>query len=313
MVAKLSLPNYDSIDIVNNTIAERVKHRDFFYALKDDWIAHILSYRETGGDPCLIKELTLDTYISQQRIDDEKYQAPKFRESAVPLDRLIQRRKKSLQGLYKPDEGKDLHRILGSMRDNHKLPFCPCCGEPGKPGTLDHYLPQSIYPEFSIVLENLTPMCTDCQELKGNKVKDINGNKKFIHPYYDPIDEVLIELNISPPFENPSAFIADVPHCTPEPLKLLVSRHIKEIDFVNRFEEYCSNEYSDLLATLAEEKEDETREPLIKTITRFFNKARKQSENRWEAIFYRGVLNNIDLLNYFEYSDLSENIKNIER
>jgi 5-methylcytosine-specific restriction endonuclease McrA len=312
VVAKLPLPAHDSIVIAEAAIDERVHHRDFFDSLKNDWIAQILSYRENSGNPCVINPLDLGVYISQQRIDDERGKASRPRESEDPLVRLTQRRKKSLVGLYQPDEDKDLYCILESMRNRHKLPFCPCCGEPGKPGTLDHYLPKSKYPEFSIVVENLTPMCTDCQGLKGNDVKDEDGNKVYIHPYYDPIEQVLIELDIRPPYENPSAFIASVPSDTLEPLKSLTKRHIKEIDFVDRFEEYCSNEYSDLLSTLAEEQEDESREPVSKTISRFLTKARKQSENRWEAIFYRGVLSNQHLLHYFEHSDLSVHLRDIE-
>ena len=312
MVAKLPLPTYDSIAIVETVIDERVHHRDFFNSLKADWIAQILSYRENCGNPCVISPLALETYISQQRIDDEQGNEPRERESGIPLVRLTQRRKKSLIGLYKPDEDKVLHQTLEVMRDKHNLPFCPCCGEPGKPGTLDHYLPKSIYPEFSVVVENLTPMCTPCQELKGNDIKDEHGNKIYIHPYYDLIEQVSIELDIQPPFENPSGFIASVPNDIPEPLKSLVNRHITKIDFVDRFEEFCSNEYSDLLITLAEEQSDVDREPVTKSINRFLNKAKRKSANRWEAIFYRGILSNPNLLHYLEYSDLSGHLKDIE-
>lgn len=312
MVAKLSMPPYDSVEIANSVVDERVQQRDFFESLKDDWIAQILNYRETQGDPCRINSLNLSAYISQERVDEEGEREPRTRESDDPLERLTQRRKKSLIGLYSPDEGKELHKVLETMRNEHQLPFCPSCGEPGKPGTLDHYLPKSIYPELSVMVENLTPMCTDCQALKGNDVTDENGNKMYIHPYYDPIDEVLIELDIREPFKNPSAFIASVPEAVPEPLKSLVRRHIQEINFISRFEEYCSNEYSDLLTTLAEEQEDDGREPISKTIGRFLNKAKRQSANRWEAIFYRGVLSNQHLLHFFEHSDLSEHVKDIE-
>ncbi|ASG01084.1 HNH endonuclease [Vibrio anguillarum] len=312
MVAKLKLPCYDSVEIALAVVNERVHHRDFFDSLKDDWIAQILLYRESQGDPVRVSPIDISVHISQERVDEERSKEAKARESEDLLERLIQRRRKSLIGLYSPDEEKSLHQILETMRDKHKLPFCPSCGEPGKPGTLDHYLPKSIYPELSIVVENLTPMCTDCQELKGNNVQDEDGNKIYIHPYYDPIDQVYIELDIREPFENPSAFITRVPTSIPEPLQSLVKRHIREIDFVNRFEEYCCNEYSDLLATLAEEQNDADREPVSKTIGRFLNKAKRQADNRWEAIFYRGILNNESLLHYFEHADLSEHLKEIE-
>lgn len=305
MVAKLSLPNFASVDIIDTVVVERVHHRDFFNSLKPDWVRQLLNYQENSGDPTVIIPLNLSSYISRVRVSEEEIKEPRNRESTDALTRLIQRRKSSLQGLYQPEPNKELHTILESMRDKHRLKFCPCCGEPGKPTTLDHYLPQSVFPELSIVVENLTPMCTKCQGLKGNHIKDDNGNRLFIHPYFDPISDVPLELEITAPYESPSSFIVQVPAVVREPFRSIVVRHITKIEFLDRFEEFCISEYSDLLSTLAEEREDETRESVQTTVRTFLSKARRGSPNRWEAIFYRGILNNQGLLDYLEQADLS--------
>lgn len=299
MVAKLSIPQFDSVEIIKTIITERVQHRDFFETMRNDWINTVLSYRENSGSPHIIQFLDLSKYISQERIDIEIEKSNTDINQQESLDRLVERRKKSLIGLYKPENNKMLYTILETMRDKHQLRFCPCCGEPGKPGTLDHYLPKSIYPEFSIVIENLTPMCTDCQEFKGNKVLDKHGNKVFLHPYFDLVELVFIELDIRPPFDNPSGFIASVPNTVPTDLKNLVERHLKDINFIARFEEFCSSEYSDLLTILSEEKTDPKRETVLKVVERFLKKAQQKDPNFWEAIFYRGILNNRHLLTLF--------------
>jgi 5-methylcytosine-specific restriction endonuclease McrA len=306
MVAKLPKPLFNSFEILQTVIDERVHHRDFFCALKNDWDNSILNYRECCGNPCNIQPLDLSNYISQERVNIEQDKQPKKNESLDSLERLTARRKASLIGLYTPELNKDLYSILEKMRDKHGLRFCPCCGEPGKPGTLDHYLPKSIYPEFSIIVENLTPMCSDCQGLKGNDVLDNFGNKIYLHPYFDRIDLVYIELNIWPPYANPSGFRASIPNTLPQELKNLVERHIKDINFIERFEEYCTSEYSDLLITIAQEKEDQQRETVAQSIQRFLTKAELKAPNYWEAIFYRGVISNQQLLDFLETSDLSE-------
>jgi len=306
MVVKLSIPKFDSLDILQTVVNDRVQHRDFFNAIHNDWNACVLNYRHNDGNPCMIKPLDLSTYISQERVNKEEVQKVNPKERRTPLERLKDHRKSSLIGLYKPNAEKDLHTTLETMRDKHSLRFCPCCGEYGKPSTLDHYLPKSIYPEFSIVIENLTPMCTKCQGLKGNDVLDMHGNKVYLHPYFDPIELVPIELDIRPPYTNPSGFIACIPNTVPKELRSLVQRHIKEINFINRFEEYCSSEYSDLLCTIAQEKSDPEREKVSSSISRFLRHAEKKAPNFWEAIFYRGILANPHLLYFLETSDLAE-------
>ena len=89
-------------------------------------------------------------------------------------------------------------------------------------------------------------------------------------------------------------------------MKNLVERHIKDINFIERFEEYCTSEYSDLLITIAQEKEDQQRETVAQSIQRFLTKAELKAPNYWEAIFYRGVISNQQLLDFLETSDLSE-------
>ncbi|MEQ8427422.1 MAG: HNH endonuclease [Gammaproteobacteria bacterium] len=62
---------------------------------------------------------------------------------------------------------------------------CPYCGGIGRPRTLDHYLPKSKYPQFSVVPNNLLPCCRDCNS--GNKQTSIatSEEEQVLHPYFD--------------------------------------------------------------------------------------------------------------------------------
>lgn len=62
---------------------------------------------------------------------------------------------------------------------------CPYCGGIGRPRNLDHYLPKTYFPQFSIMPLNLIPSCRDCNmEDKGTTFVSM-ANEQIIHPYLD--------------------------------------------------------------------------------------------------------------------------------
>lgn len=308
MVAKLKIPPYDSVNVINDVINERVKFKDFYAALKDDWNAAVLNYIDKEASPNLINPLEIQNYLSQESIDAEAKIKVKDKESDDPKVRLALKRKNSLIGLYKPTPGQKQYEILEELRRKHGLLFCPSCGEPGKPGTLDHYLPKSVFPELSVVIANLTPMCAECQQSKSDDYVDENGNKLFIHPYFDAIDAPLIALSILPPYECPEKFEINVINDLKEPMKSLALRHITGVGFKARFEEFCRLEYFNLLPLFSDERNEEAPEKAARIVKRFLRQAEQQSSNRWEAIFYRGILMDEALLEYLDNGELPKNL-----
>ncbi len=66
------------------------------------------------------------------------------------------------------------------------IPFesCPMCGSLGG-RSLDHALPRALFPEFSILHENLVPACTMCNSDEKGGIYRGRRPERFIHPYYD--------------------------------------------------------------------------------------------------------------------------------
>lgn len=60
---------------------------------------------------------------------------------------------------------------------------CPYCNL-GHSSTLDHFLPKSRLPMYSIIPENLVPCCRDCQFKKGRNIARTHATQT-LHPYYD--------------------------------------------------------------------------------------------------------------------------------
>lgn len=78
-----------------------------------------------------------------------------------------------------------LKRELLRRRNEHELYFCPFCGNPKKPDTLDHFIPKDEWPEYSIFPNNLVPQCRACAPIKGEHYySQEDMSAKFAHPFY---------------------------------------------------------------------------------------------------------------------------------
>ena len=75
--------------------------------------------------------------------------------------------------------------------------LCCHCGS-SRSGQLDHYLPRSKFPEFSILSLNLIPCCSTCNGRKLEKYQRPDGGALFLHPYFDelPGDERFLDVAI---------------------------------------------------------------------------------------------------------------------
>lgn len=280
MVAKIPTPEYDSLVVIQEVIAGRVKFEEFYRSIADDLRNQVRCYIENEGDPAQVVPLNLRNYTNS--------------------DEEANSRKKSLINLYSPKTDQYLYSILVKMRNEHNLLFCPTCGEDGSPGTLDHYLPKTEFPELAVCLVNLTPMCSTCQGKKSSNYLTDGGVKAFLHPYFDDITANLFSIDVRPPFDKPSAFNVTIKDAITGDFRLLVKSHIDGIDFILRLEKYCESKHIHLLKCMADEREDE--EPICaeQLIRRFFRQENKKALNAWGAIYYQSVLDNPDLLDYLD-------------
>lgn len=54
---------------------------------------------------------------------------------------------------------------------------------------LDHYLPKSVFGEYSIYSPNLVPICRQCNGTKLNRYRLDAGGRRYLHPYFDKLPE----------------------------------------------------------------------------------------------------------------------------
>lgn len=64
---------------------------------------------------------------------------------------------------------------------------CPFCGGIGRPRNIDHFLPKSKFPQFSVLPVNLVPSCRDCN-MDGKAARiAVSAEDQIIHPYWDEV------------------------------------------------------------------------------------------------------------------------------
>ena len=102
---------------------------------------------------------------------------------------------------------------------------CPYCGGVGELGTLDHYLPKSRFPAYSVLPLNLIPACGVCNTGMGSNFPT-DPNLQPLHPYLDEVhffDEKWTTASVRE--EDPIVVDFDVDPCSPsapmEPISLI--------------------------------------------------------------------------------------------
>lgn len=80
------------------------------------------------------------------------------------------------------------------------LGSCPLCGNSAL-GTVEHYLPKTPFPEFSVFSFNLFPSCSACNQRRGSK--HVNGiAHQLLHPIFDA--DILRRLRLITLFDTSS-------------------------------------------------------------------------------------------------------------
>ncbi|EKO3823466.1 hypothetical protein NTH40_005068 [Vibrio harveyi] len=279
MVVKLNIPNLveNEEEFIEMVVSQRTRepNKTYFNQYKDTWKGRVKEYEREKGNPENIGNST-----------------------------EVEHKKKYINLYDSKDVSKCQTPIINSLR-NREIQICPACGEDGTPNTLDHYLPKDLFPEYSILSKNLFPMCDICQGKKSTKVLNGEGERIFLHPYYDDfLIDKSVKLDIGKPFNAPEYFVLSPSDELGVDETSLISQHMEELELNARFSKYFKDQYFRLLKLVKSMRE---RELCVMTqIDSFVLMANMKSVNSWEHIFYSGVRNNEELMEYLVNGDMLE-------
>lgn len=284
MVAKISLPEDDCIDLLTRILEERVKYKVFYNRISVDLAKQYSLYVQEKGCPANMEPMDLAQYV----------------DSALEAEK----RKKSLIALYSPDEDKLPYSQLEKLRKKNKLLACPVCGEPGRPRTLDHCLPKAVYPEFSVNLLNLVPACDWCQGEKLSEYKTAAGGRSFIHPYFDDVNRPLCRILFSEPYLTPVISLKVREDLTSD-MQTLVATHLEGIDFFERFKEHFEVTYQ-IIKRLASKTRNSQNISVVEAMENAYWLAAEKGINSWDAVLYRSILEDDNILEFLTSGELSD-------
>ncbi|MFL1875036.1 HNH endonuclease [Hansschlegelia beijingensis] len=249
----------------DDAVVERLAKEPEWAVHRAAWLAAYASYRRHSGSPFDIQPHAFGVGVGD-------------RQSA-----LYDTRKRSGE--------------LSRMRRQGGLLSCPVCGSPVT-GHLDHYLPRSVYPEFSIMRANLVPACVHCNS--GVKGDTVHGERprRFIHPYFDAwADGTLWRISIQQPF------LAATFRPTPEPglpadQAEIVQFHLEHV-LGDQFERSLDNLWSTYPRQLAIRCPNADLERVIEQVGYDLSVAIiSNGVNSWQAAFFRGLSADANALTY---------------
>ena len=180
-------------------------------------------------------------------------------------------------------KGREIYDKIMSLAPLARCPFCSI----GEVSTLDHYLPKSKFPVYSILPYNLVPCCKDCNTGKLANYAKIK-EKQSLHPYYDDFtNEQWLFAEVLKTSPLSIKFSVNVPTDWDDVSKVRIEAHFIEYNLKHRFAVKASSELSKLnseffLFPLSSQliKEHLKRKELINKHLHL---------NSWESAFYQAL------------------------
>ncbi|HBC7480366.1 HNH endonuclease [Proteus mirabilis] len=194
---------------------------------------------------------------------------------------------------------KELNKLLLERRNEHELSFCPYCGNPMIPDTLDHFIPKGKWPEFSIFPNNLVPQCRGCAPVKGENYYCTENNlAMFIHPiYFNFLDNFRFSINVLLNAESKDISITvklKKVMETPSDDQSRVILHAEKLKIKSRIINYCKKDFRQWTKRLSNAKFDVK----VALQQRLSEVPELDIGKDWQSAFYDALLKNEEIINY---------------
>lgn len=180
---------------------------------------------------------------------------------------------------------------------SHKCPYCWI----NRPNTLDHYFDKSEYPEFSVFVPNLVPCCSACNGTKSTYVFGINGERIFLHYYYDEIPNyqfVFIRFNIGS--DGIPVFRAYLEFEEQTSLTDVIERHFNKLSLLSKYEDCIKDRLPVLLSQIDSYKNMMPANAIKEILTiQYKSFLEINGTNYWETCLYEGILNSPSFLDQY--------------
>ncbi|MHB8177563.1 MAG: HNH endonuclease [Vulcanimicrobiaceae bacterium] len=207
---------------------------------------------------------------------------------------------KSLKRLYDCSL-QEVSEFKRSVRQDYGY-GCPYCGEYCSTPDIDHYLPISVYGEFSLFSWNLVPSCTTCNRIFSARVAD---GADYIYPFGDSILRTpLLEVTFRWKRDDPVILLTVVDEL-PADLHDRVKRHVLMLNLLERFTRFGASQIVMLRRVGLQTTAGELRNQLMNEA---FSYAATAGPNCWFPLLYNGIARDQQLVNWLVRPAMSEEL-----
>lgn len=184
-------------------------------------------------------------YATKATVGQLYKKAPHDKVGKVPADELVKVYTQRM--VPKDSKGRVVYdRILSQPAHGR----CPLCGI-GTVNTLDHYLPKTSFPVFSVTPINLVPACTWCQGTKLEYRPKTDGGQ-LLHPYFDDLDgDIWLTAEVVPGTPAGFRFSANPPQHWSTADKKRVTTHLRQLRLSFLFSSNAGSRLAEIRLRLA--------------------------------------------------------------
>jgi hypothetical protein len=197
--------------------------------------------------------------------------------------------------LKEDNDARSYYDKLLSSAPRGKCPYCTL--RPAS--TLDHYLPKSLYPLYSVTPINLIPACKDCNTGKLTEFPTCSEDET-LHPYYDNVEDerwlFMRVINLHPiVFE----YYVDAPENWGDLMKKRLEMHLYSFKLDDQFSTHAQEEFENRRVYMEKLFLNGGEVGLKKFLNESYFSCLASSKNSWQTAFYYGLYSCDEFINNY--------------
>ncbi len=166
--------------------------------------------------------------------------------------------------------------------------------------SMDHILPKSLYPEYSVNAYNLFPCCSKCNEYKSKK----NGANEFLNLFLDELPKIqylFVEVYIEKDSINFKFYLANDNNQISSDIFTKIENHFNNLHLLERMKD-CSISYlSEFISSIIPHYKRIGKDYLIKTTQESIDDKRNSyGYNYWKCSLESALIQSQDFWDYIK-------------
>ncbi|QQR42402.1 hypothetical protein JKA73_25245 [Myxococcus xanthus] len=190
----------------------------------------------------------------------------------------------------------ELKSHIRSIQSPISRAICPHCGI-NNPRTFDHHLPESIFPDFSVLSWNLIPMCDECNNTKLDKTSEANIETPVLNLYFDTLPDserwLYAQINISAGLPEATFTLQQTPTIDPSIFNR-IKHHYTTLNLFNRYADRSVEVFSEAASKASSGLTPQEFKTAITTCARSYEK--RHGLNYWKVATLDAMANSTDYI-----------------